>query len=136
VVNSRRKGKVAENEWAGFCRDRFKLVGARRSQQYRGTADSEDVLTFPGTHCEVKRVQTLNVEKAMQQAEADAEYAVLRFKGHPSTTTGINITHATIRTGDIPYVAHRKNNTSWLVTVRADDLIAFCQRVLASQEQP
>jgi hypothetical protein len=117
-VNSRTKGKRGELEWAAYARDRFKLVGARRSQQYKGTADSEDVLTFPGTHCEVKRVQNLNIEKALQQAKADASYAALRGAAPK-----------------IPYVAHRKNNGDWMVTGYAEDLIAFCQRVLASQEQ-
>lgn len=34
----------------------------------------------------------------------------------------------------IPYVAHRKDGTKWLVTVRADQLLDFCRCVLSTQE--
>lgn len=105
-MNSRRKGKRGELQWAAFCREHFGIAGARRSQQYRGTVDSQDVLTWPGTHAEVKLVEGLNVEQAMRQAEADAGDG-----------------------GPVPYVAHRRNRTEWLVTVRARDLSQFCSLV-------
>ena len=94
-MNSREKGKRGEREWAAICRDHG--YDARRGQQFCGADGSADVVGVPGFHMEIKRVQALNIHAAMTQAENDA------------------------REGEIPIVAHRKNNTQWLVTMRADD---------------
>jgi Holliday junction resolvase len=103
-MNSRAKGKRGELEWAKF------LTGlglpARRGAQFSGSPDSPDVVGgIPGTHPEVKRVENLNVYDAMEQAVADSGGK------------------------RVPYVAHRKNNKEWLVTIRASDLFEFGQRV-------
>jgi len=97
-MDGNEKGKRGEREWAKFLRDKLGLTNARRGQQYSGSPDSPDVVEgIPGTHCEVKRVERLNIAQAMTQATDDA--------------------------GDsIPYVAHRKNGQRWLVTLWADDL--------------
>lgn len=72
---------------------------ARRGQQFSGGTDSPDVICgdLPGLHFEVKLVQNLNVDRVMnEQAEPDA--------------------------GDkIPVIAHRKNHSKWLVTLKAED---------------
>jgi len=94
-MNSREKGKRGEREWAAICRDHG--YDARRGQQFCGADGSADVVGVPGFHMEIKRVQALNIHAAMKQAENDA------------------------RDGEIPIVAHRKNNTPWLVTMRAED---------------
>jgi len=106
-LNSRSKGKRGEREWCEYLRSNFDLK-ARRGQQYAGGTDSPDVVGgFGGTHCEVKRVERLNIDKAMQQAISDC--------------------------GDlVPYVAHRRNQCDWLVTVRADDLRNFAASVVAT----
>ena len=104
-MNSNSKGKRGEREWATYLRDQYK-VSARRGQQYTGSPDSPDVVGgFPGTHCEVKRVERLNIDKAMEQACTDCG-------------------------SSIPYVAHRKNRGPWLVTVKADDLESFAGAVV------
>tara|TARA_R110002051_G_scaffold126604_2_gene200222 strand:+ start:3465 stop:3836 length:372 start_codon:yes stop_codon:yes gene_type:complete len=107
MTNSISKGKRGEREWAKWLRDNCNCQNARRGQQYQGGADSPDVVCgIPNTHCEVKRVEKLNLGNAMAQAVADS---------------GGN---------SIPYVAHRKNLGDWMVTVRADDLVAFSEMVL------
>lgn len=60
-----------------------------------------DLVGLPGVHVEVKRVERLNLWKAMQQAAADAD----RFKD------------------GMPIVFHRQNRKPWLVTMRLDDFM-------------
>lgn len=96
AINSRRKGKEGELEFARLCREQG--YNARRGQQYNGL-EGEDVVGLPGIHVEVKRVEKLNLEAAMEQAIRDAD-------------------------GKIPIVAHRKNNQKWLITMRAADWFA------------
>lgn len=104
-MNSRQKGKRGEREWAKVLNDNFGLT-AKRGVQYQGSANSPDVVgSWKGTHPEVKRVEDLDIDAAITQAVNDAGF------------------------GNIPYVAHRKNNQPWLITVRVSDLVAFTQRV-------
>jgi len=110
-INSRNKGKRGELEWAHYCQEHYGLDQARRSQQYCAVAGDADVQTFPGTHCECKRVERLNVQEAMDQAMRDCR-------------------------GTIPYVAHRKNRGGWMVTVPAELLIEFCRLVLSAERKP
>lgn len=106
-MNSRNKGKRGELEWSHVLRDMFGLT-ARRGQQFSGSPESPDVVGgFPGTHCEVKRVERLNIDAAVDQALADCG-------------------------SDIPYVAHRRNRRDWLVTIRAVDLAAFSSAVVTT----
>ena len=102
-MNSREKGKRGEREFAAVLCERFGLQ-ARRGVQYSGSPDSPDVVgTWPGTHAEVKRVENLDIDKAVEQAVRDA---------------GL----------DTPFVAHRKNGKPWLITVRLDDLSTFLKK--------
>lgn len=55
------------------------------------------MIGLPGVHIEVKRVERLNIENAMSQAVGDSA------------------------NGEIPIVAHRKNNCPWFVTMLAED---------------
>jgi Holliday junction resolvase len=96
-MNARQKGARGEREW----RDQLREAGytARRGQQFAGGSDSPDVVCDElarVVHFEVKRVQSLNIHAAVQQATRDGN-------------------------GKAPVVAHRKNNQPWLVTVLADD---------------
>lgn len=93
--SQRDKGKRGEREWAAICRENG--YDCRRGQQYCGTNGDADVIGLPGVHIEVKRVERLNIETAMSQARRDA------------------------KPGEIPIVAHRRNNCAWLVTMLADD---------------
>lgn len=90
-MNSRNKGAAGERELAGKLRDYG--YNARRGQQYSGANGDADVVGLPGIHIEVKRVERLNIDEAMEQARRDA------------------------REGEIPAVFHRKNGQPWKVTM-------------------
>ncbi len=64
-------------------------------QQYSGIG-GDDVVGLPGVHIEVKRTERLSLYDAMSQSMADCK-------------------------GNIPIVAHRKNNCDWLVIMKAED---------------
>jgi hypothetical protein len=72
MVNSRAKGARGERLW----RDELREAGftARRGQQFAGGTDSPDVICeeLKNLHMEVKCVQSLNLDKACEQAERDA----------------------------------------------------------------
>lgn len=106
MTNSRAKGKRGELEIAKILRDHG--YEARRGQQYSGANGDADVIGVPGVHIEVKRGQQLNIEKAMQQAEADK------------------------RPGEMPVVFHRKNGEDWKATMRLDDWLEMldCKSIL------
>ena len=96
-INSRQKGAAGEREIANY----FKAHGfdARRGQQFSGLQGDADVVGIPRIHAEVKRVEHLNLDKAMEQSIRDA------------------------RSDEIPTVMHRKNYAEWLVTMRLSDWI-------------
>lgn len=96
-MNSRQKGKRGELELAHVLEEYG--VKARRGQQYSGLQGDADVVGLDGVHIECKRVEQLNVENAMQQAERDAQE------------------------GEIPAVFHRKNREEWKVTIRLEDFM-------------
>ena len=101
-MNSRDKGKRGELELAHILQ-RYGY-SARRGQQYSGANGDADVIGLPGIHIEVKRVESLNLYKAMEQAMNDSD-----------------------GTGKIPTVFHRKNNKQWLVTMNLNDWIKLYQ---------
>lgn len=95
-MNSRNKGADGERELAKVLREYG--FDARRGQQYSGANGDADVVGLPGVQIECKRVERLNVHKAMEQVRRDAE-----------------------GTGRLPAVFHRKNRTGWLVTMDLSD---------------
>lgn len=95
MTNSRRKGKEGELEFARYIRNGWGY-DVRRGQQYSGINGDADVVGLPGVHVEVKRVEQLNLKKAMEQSIRDA------------------------RPGEIPIVAHRRNGEKWQITCSAD----------------
>lgn len=103
-VNSRTKGAAGEREWSAYLNEHFGLH-ARRGQQRSGLDQADVIDGIPGTHVEVKRVEALNIHKAIDQATRDAPPHLA------------------------PYVAHRRNRGPWLVTLRADDLVRFALAV-------
>lgn len=104
-MNSRQKGKRGEREWAGWLRDHLGCDKARRGQQFSGL-DGEDVVDgFGRFHHEVKRVEKLNINEALRQSVRDA------------------------KPGQVPIVAHRRNNDQWLITFRASDIREFAEAV-------
>ena len=100
-MNSRRKGAVGEREIAKYLRDHG--YTGKRGQQYKGCADSPDVEGLPGFHIEVKRVERLDLQAAMEQSIRDAG-------------------------SDTPIVVHRRNNDYWKVTMRLDDFMRLIRK--------
>ena len=104
-MNSREKGKRGERQW----RDELRAQGfaARRGQQFAGSPDSPDVVceALAWLHFEVKAVERLNIEDAMEQGRRDAGQKVA-------------------------VVAHRRNFRRWLVTMEAESFFQFLRGTL------
>jgi hypothetical protein len=121
-INSRRKGARGERQW----RDELRAQGfhARRGQQFSGGTESPDVVCeeLSGFHFEVKVVERLNIEDAMDQARRDSGQA------EPAPTA--------LTRRKFPIVAHRRNHRPWLVTMDAETFFkilrdgdeAFCNQ--------
>lgn len=101
-MNSRRKGKNGELEIAKILRSYG--YDTRRGQQYSGANGDADVVGVPGVHLEIKRVEKLNIDNAMEQSIRDA------------------------LEDETPVVMHRKNGKKWLVTMRLDDWMTMYER--------
>ena len=104
-INSNTKGKKGELEFANLCKE-YGFSEARRSQQYAGINNDADVVGLPGLHVEVKRVERLNIDTAMDQCIRDK------------------------REDEIGIVAHRKNQKGWLVTMTFEDWMEIYKRYL------
>jgi Holliday junction resolvase len=104
-MNSREKGKRGERAW----RDELRANGymARRGQQFCGSPDSPDVVceALAWAHFEVKAVERLNIEDAMEQARRQAVPA----RNAPGGAGA-----------KVPIVAHRRSHRRWLVTMEAE----------------
>ncbi len=94
-INSRQKGARAERQFRDLLRAEGYLK-ARRGQQFSGSPESPDVVCpeLDFLHWEIKAVERLNLEEAMDQARRDCGSRV-------------------------PVVAHKRNFRSWLVTMDA-----------------
>lgn len=88
---SREKGARGERELANILRQYG--YETRRGQQFCGANGDADVVGLPGVHIECKRVEALNIYKAIEQAKNDA------------------------RAEELPAVFHRRNGEGWLVTM-------------------
>lgn len=100
-INSNSKGKKGELEFANLLKEYG--FQARRSQQYKGTETSADITSELPYHFEVKRVEKLNIDKAIEQVVKDC-----------GETT--------------PVVAHRKNRKEWLITMRFEDWVELVKK--------
>ena len=96
MTNSRAKGAAGERELA----NKLKEYGytARRTQQFCGKAGDSDVVCeeLDQYHIEVKRVERLNIDKAMEQSLNDCK-------------------------DKTPIVVHRRNKKPWMVTMYLED---------------
>lgn len=101
-MNSRDKGARGERELSNILKEYG--YETRRGQQFCGANGDADVVGIDGVHIECKRVEKLNLEKAMGQSISDA------------------------REGEVPVVMHRKNNKPWLVTMLLKDWIDMEKR--------
>lgn len=102
MTNSRQKGARGERELSKVLREYG--YETRRGQQYSGANGDADVVGLPCIHIECKRVEKLNLDKAMEQSISDA------------------------RTDEVPVVMHRKDRHEWLVTMRLDDWMPMYER--------
>lgn len=96
----RNKGRKGEIEFAHLCQDHGYKDTHRTAQHCGKTGQAGDVEGLPGIHIEVKRTEKLNLYEAMEQSMRDCEAA---------------------NKGEIPIVAHRRNNKKWLIILNADD---------------
>lgn len=114
MTNGKKKGKRGELELCQVLKGHFGW-DAQRSVQYNGNAGDADLVVqgVPEIFVECKRVQALNLPKAMSLAVQQAG---------PSKTA---------------IVCHRRNNEPWLVTCQMSDLLNLCQIMLrASRPTP
>lgn len=96
-MNSRNKGKRGELEVAHLLQKYG--YETRRGQQFSGANGDADVVGLPDIHLEIKRVEKLNIDEALNQSIRDAKEA------------------------EVPVVMHRKNRTEWKITMRFEDWI-------------
>ena len=124
-MNSRKKGADGERELARVLAEYG--YKARRGQQYSGANGDADVVGLPDIHIECKRVERLNIDKALQQAVDDA-YA-------DSIAQGKRIR---------PAVFHRANDDrkrgstkgTWKVTMALNDWMWLYKAAETTQKQP
>ena len=102
--SSQRKGATGEKELAEVLREYGYPVERGGSETFGRVPD---LTGLPGIHCEVKRVERLNIHEAMQQAIRDGN----KFND------------------GVPAVFHRRNRTEWLVTMRLSDWIDLYRKV-------
>ena len=95
-MKSQRKGRAGEIELASVLTENGIPAKPGNALNF-GTMP--DVVGLDGIHAEVKRVEKLNVQEAMNQAVRDAE------KFHDG----------------LPALFHRRNRSPWLVTMRLED---------------
>lgn len=105
AINSKAKGAKGERELASKLKEYG--YNCRRGQQYNGL-EGEDVVGLDYIHCEVKRVQALNLDEAMEQAKRDS------------------------KDNQLPAVFHRKNNKRWKVTMELDSWIKLYNEYYSS----
>lgn len=97
---SQRKGADGERELVDALNAAGYDVQRGGSQTY---GEIPDLVGLPGIHIECKRTEKLNIHEAMQQSRRDAA----RFHD------------------GMPAVFHRRNRTSWLVTMDLGDWLAL-----------
>lgn len=98
-MNSRNKGAAFERKIANYFKE--KGYDTHRGIQYRSGQEEADVVGLEGVHLELKRVENLNLQKAMEQSIRDC------------------------KDGEKPVVIHKKNRKPIMVTMLLDDWIEF-----------
>ena len=110
-MNSSRKGADGERELASILKANGYRITRGGTMSY-GTLP--DLSGLPGIHIEVKRVEKLDLFKAMNQAIRDC----IKF------------------CDGLPTIFHRRNNEQWLVTMRLTDWLKVYQTYDASERPP
>jgi len=101
-MNSKVKGNAGEREIAHILEAHG--YTAHRGIQYNPDRFEADVEGLPGIHIEVKRVEQLNIYKAMEQSIRDA------------------------KDGEMPVVIHRRNRDYWKVTMRLEEWLEIYRK--------
>lgn len=114
-INSKAKGKNGELEFSHEC-EKYGLMGVHRTAQTNGKLEQSlaDCEGLDGIHIEVKRVEKLNVDNAIEQAERDLK---------------------TKKEKRIPVVFHRKNRKPWLATAKFEDWVKFYKSWLKDKDR-
>lgn len=103
TINSRNKGRNGELEFSHEC-EKYGLMGVHRTAQTNGKLEQSlaDCEGLQGIHIEVKRVEKLNIDNAVDQAKRDL---------------------STKKEKRFPVVFHRKNRKKWLATMEFQDWV-------------
>ena len=118
MVNSRQKGKNGELELAHILNQYG--YDTKRGQQYSGANGDADVIGLPGIHIEVKRQETMQLNKWLMQSVDDAYADSIKHGGHM-----------------IPVVIHRENcdrtkqnniKGKWKVSMLLDDFMVLYEK--------
>lgn len=110
TINSKQKGKRGELSLVHILRDYG--YESRRTVQYNGKAEEgQPDVTLPYIHAEVKNVEKLNMENAMEQAMRD------------SAGSGL-----------IPAVFNKKSRQGWKVTMLLDDWMKLYNEFFSGKE--
>ena len=108
-INSRTKGKVGELEISKLLKEYG--YDTRRGQQFCGKNGDADVVGLPLIHLEIKRVEKLNIDDAMEQSIRDA------------------------KANEIPVVMHLKNRQGWKVTMTLEAWMELYEGWLCQQQE-
>lgn len=102
-MDNSKKGRSARNKGAQGERELAKILAEEFEGVHRGYVffKESDLVGLKGIHVECKRVEKLNIHKAMDQAIKEADK----------------------RKDGVPTVFHRMNRKPWLVTMKLEDWI-------------
>lgn len=115
-MNGQNKGARGEREFASYLREQGwdAIRGCQNAGRDKTGHAAPDVICedLP-IHFEVKRVEKLQIRKALNQAIVDAE------------------------PGKVPVVAWRENHSDWVAVLKMDDLIKFVREYVEPEaEEP
>lgn len=116
IMNGQNKGARGEREFASYLREQGwdAIRGCQNAGRDKTGHAAPDVICedLP-IHFEVKRVEKLQIRKALNQAIVDAE------------------------PGKVPVVAWRENHSDWVAVLKMDDLIKFVREYVEPEaEEP
>lgn len=106
--SSQRKGANGERELVSILQAHGYPVERGGSLTFGGVPD---LTGLPGIHCEVKRVQNLNLCAALRQASEDSRYF----------------------SDGLPVIFHRRNREGWICSMRLDDWLALYQAAKSAE---
>ena len=114
-INSKKKGSRGELEFAHEC-EKYGLEGVHRTAQTNGKLEQSlaDCEGLDGIHIEVKRVESLNIDKAMEQSIRDLK---------------------TKKEKRLPVVFHRKNHKPWKADMLFEDWVKLYKSWLKDENR-